>query len=99
MDMSQMQAEPEGQAEGKTGTCVKVYIAEDGTFSVGKTEDEPIPPDAQPAQSLDEAFQMAKDMASAPAGDQDEMAQAQAGYNRKAQGSMSAPNPAGVFGE
>jgi hypothetical protein len=100
MDTMQQQGnEPEGQPEGKTGTCVKVYIGEDGSFSVGKTEDEPIPDDAQPAQSLDDALMMAKDMASAPPSDQDEMAQAQAGYNRKAQGGMSAPNPGGVFGE
>jgi hypothetical protein len=97
MDMNQMQDE----GEGKTGTCVKVYIAEDGSYSVGKTENEPIPEDAQPAASLEEAFQMAQDLAAAPPeGDEDAaMQSAQAGYNRKAQGSMSAPNPAGVFGE
>lgn len=98
--MNQMQGEPEGEAEGKTGTCVKIYIAEDGTYSVGKTEDEPIPADAQPAQSLEEAFTMAKDMASAPMDDQDEMMQsAQAGYNKRKPQTMQAPSPEGLFGE
>ncbi len=92
------QAMPQEQSEPVK--CIHIYLNADGTASVAMAE-EPAPTDGQPAASLDEAFEMAREMVQAPAeGDEAAaMQSAQAGYNRKAQGQMSAPNPEGLFGE
>jgi len=92
------------ESEGETVSCVHIYMKPDGSALVIKAR-EPMPDNGQPAASLDEAFQIARQMAedpSAPEGEEDEggeMAAAQAGYNKRAKPEMSAPNPQGLFGE
>lgn len=101
--MNDMESAPEGgmnemEESGETGTCIKLYIGPDGSYSVSKSQ-ESAPKDGQPAESLDEALMMAKDMAMEPEGDQDAMMAAERGYKSKAQPLMQAPNPDRLFGE
>jgi pantothenate synthetase len=87
--------------EAETYPCLMICMKPDGTAMVSR-QDMPPPEDSQEAASLDEAFEIARQMAEQPdEGMEDEaMASAQAGYNkRKPQGMMDAPNPEGVFGE
>ncbi len=85
---------------GELVTCVHIYIRPDGSAMV-KAEQEPMPEDGQPAASLDEAFDMARQMAENPPNPEEDnaMAEAQAGYARRARAPMEQSNPKGVFGE
>ncbi len=97
MEQDQMQAEPQ---EGEMGLCIEIYMMPDGTATVSSSQ-KPAPTDGQPAASLDEAFEIARQMAEGPQEptEDEAMQAAQAGYARKAQPGMDAPNPQGLFGE
>lgn len=99
-DMGGMSSMDEGAKEGEMGQCVHIYAKPDGSYILEQGE-EAIPQDGQPAGSLDEAMQMAKQMLSSDAegSEHDDMKAAQAGYAKKAPQQMSAPNPQGLFGE
>lgn len=86
--------------EGEMGKCVKIHANPDGSYMVSQSE-EPAPQDGQPAADMDEAMEMARQMlAGKPEGEEgDEMQAAAAGYAKRAQPGMKAPNPEGLFGE
>lgn len=83
--------------EGEMGTCIKLYAAPDGSYTVSKSQEQ-APEDGQPAASLDEAMELIRQMAQEPEGEED-MESAMKGYAKKAQPPMKAPNPEGLFGE
>jgi hypothetical protein len=88
------------QPEAETVTCLHIYLKPDGTAMVSSGQ-EPMPEDGTPAASLDEAFQIARQLAENPsdAQEQEAMSAAQAGYAKRAPKPMNAPNPEAVFGE
>lgn len=98
MDMMNPNAEEEGEA----GLCIEIYVKPDGTYTVS-AERKPASDDGQPAATLDEALQLARDMAENPPAaeeeEEGEMAAMQSGYAKRAMKPMGAPNPGGVFGE
>jgi hypothetical protein len=92
-----MNSEQEG---GESVPCVHLYVMPDGSYKVSQSEG-PVPGDAQDAGGMDEAMEMVRQMAEggAPETEGDEMQAAQAGYAKKAQPKMDAPNPGAIFGE
>jgi hypothetical protein len=92
---------PQPEEQGEQVPCIHLYVMPDGSFKVDQSTG-PAPADAQEAASLDEAFELARQMAEAGPTDpaeEEAMAAAQAGYARKAQPPASAPNAGGIFGE
>lgn len=85
------------------GTCIKIYIAPTGEMMVSREDNEEAPKGGQPAASLDEALEMARDMAEAPPeGDDMGMADMQSGYAKAAGKRLmpeTRPSPDQVFGE
>lgn len=95
-----MNPHPGAEEQGEQVPCIHLYAMPDGSFKVDQSTG-PAPADAQEAASLDEALDLARQMAQggSPDMDSDDMAAAQAGYAKKAQPPAEAPNAAGMFGE
>lgn len=94
-------APPEG---GDGGYCIEIYVHPDGTYKVTR-EDKPEPMEGmegesqgQPANSLDEALEIARGMAEGPK--EEPMAAAQRGYSKVKRPEMAKGMNAGaLFGE
>ncbi|MBP7483941.1 MAG: hypothetical protein KA781_01380 [Aquabacterium sp.] len=93
-----------GQMESEGGYCIEIYAHPDGTFKVTR-EDKPEPMEGmegesqgQPANSLDEALEIARGMAAGPQESPEDAAQR--GYSKVKRPEMAKGMNAGaLFGE
>lgn len=96
-------APPQGSEGGGGGYCIEIYVHPDGTFKVTReVKPEPKPMEGmegesqgQPANSLDEALEIARGMAEGPK--EEPMAAAQRGYDKAKRPEMGM-SPGAVFG-
>ena len=96
-------APPQGSEGGEGGYCIEIYVHPDGTYKVTR-EDKPEPKpmegesQGQPANSLDEALEIARGMAAGPQESPEDAAQR--GYSKVKRPEMAKGMNAGaLFGE